>query len=142
MVRRRRQAGLSRVLGSLELEIMEVFWHRAPDAVLTIREVRDDIARRRDISFNAVMTVMNRLVEKRLLRRRKGKARSHAYVARVGRDGLEVEVARELVEGLVRDFGSMAVAQFVDAVGRVDPRRLRELERLVRAQRGRKRSQS
>ncbi len=36
---------------------------------------------------------------------------------------------------LVRDFGSLAVAQFVDTLEEIDPEQLAELERLVHERR-------
>jgi hypothetical protein len=37
--------------------------------------------------------------------------------------------------GLVRDFGSLAVAQFVETLDELDPEQLAELERLVHERR-------
>ena len=129
--------GLSGVLGSLELDVMKAIWKRGPAATLTIREVHDDLNRRRDISFNAVMTVMNRLVDKRLLNRKSGSGRSLIYTARMDRDSFEQRVSAQLAQALVRDFGSTAVAQFVDALDRADPERLEELKEALK-RRGRK----
>lgn len=134
---RLRGRGLGRVLGSLELEVMQVVWKAGPSAWISIRDVRDAIARRKDVSFNAVMTVMNRLVDKGLLRRR-GTRASYTYAARWDRATLERRVSRRVTESLVRDFGSFAVAQFVDALDRVDPERVDELEKLLRERRARR----
>jgi hypothetical protein len=41
-------------------------------------------------------------------------------------------VSRRVVEGLVQDFGDLAVAQFVDALDEVDPALLDQLAQLVR----------
>ncbi len=128
--------GIGGVLGSLELDIMEAIWRHEAGAKLTIREVHEQLNRRRDISFNAVMTVMNRLVDKGLLSRKSG-GRSLIYSARIDREAFEQQVSAQLAQTLVRDFGSTAVAQFVDALDRVDPQRLKELKDALR-RRGRK----
>ncbi len=42
---------------------------------------------------------------------------------------------RAIMGGLVRDFGSLAAAQFVETLYELDPEQLAELERLVRERR-------
>ncbi len=57
---------VGRVLGDLEAEVMEIIWHRGS---ASIREVSEEVGRRRPRTFNTIMTIMNRLTEKGLLRR-------------------------------------------------------------------------
>lgn len=130
--------GLGRVLGSLEFEVMDAIWRLGPSAKVSIRDVTDRLRRRKPVSFNAVMTVMNRLADKGLLRRTGSRGPGYLYSARLSREAFEQRVSRRVAESLVRDFGSTAVAQFVDAVNRLDPDRLAEIERLLKARRGRK----
>lgn len=128
---RGRQRG--RVLGDLEAEVMEVLWRRGS---ASIREVWDDVKRKRPLAFNTVMTVMNRLVEKGLLRRadRRG---SYRYHPRVDREAFLTRVSHDVAEALVQEFGDVAVAQFIEALEEVDPEKLAALERLIRERRGR-----
>lgn len=125
---------LARVLGDLEAQIMEVLWRRGS---ASIREVWDDLKRQRPLAFNTVMTVMNRLVEKRLLRRvdRRG---SYRYHPRVDREAFLTQVSHDVAEALVQEFGDVAVAQFIEVLEEVDPEKLAALERLVRERRGRR----
>jgi hypothetical protein len=48
------------------------------------------------------------------------------------REALMEQVSRRVVEGLLQDFGALAVAQFVDALDTVDPRLVAELAARVR----------
>ena len=64
-------------LGSLEAKIMRVAWAEV-DAQLQVRDVLDRLGE--DLAYTTVMTVMNRLYEKGLLRRRR-EGRAWAYRA-------------------------------------------------------------
>lgn len=86
-------------LGSLEAKIMQVLWNR-PDGYLSVRETMGLLDG--DPAYTTVMTVMNRLYEKGLLRRRRdGRAWCYrpamsreAYVANTMSDALRVATDR------------------------------------------------
>lgn len=126
-----REQGLERVLGELEAAVMETLWSQGP---LSIAGVRAALAPR-ELAFNTVMTVLNRLAEKGLLRRDQTQRRS-VYSPLVTREAFVRRLTREVAGGLVRDFGQYAVAQFVAALEQEDPERLGELEALLKARRG------
>lgn len=117
--------GPARVLGQLEAEIMECLW------LLEQGRVADVCAQLgSQANYKTVMTVMNRLVEKRLLQRsRVGRAFTYRPVE--SRDAFLGRVCLCVAEGLVRDFGDEAVARFVDAVDNVDPSLLCGLQDLL-----------
>jgi predicted transcriptional regulator len=125
------ERGLARVLGSMEAAIMEVAW--ASPAPLRIAEVRQALAHRgRTLSFNAVMTVMNNLVAKGLLERyREPGSRAHRYRPLVEREAFLAGAARQVARGLVRDFGELAVSQFLDVLREEDPQALGRLRELL-----------
>ena len=81
-------------------------------------------------NYKTVMTVMNRLVQKGFLERRKV-SRAFVYVPRFTREDLMTRLSREVLDGLVADFGPGVLAQFVDAVAETDRARLIELAALV-----------
>lgn len=113
---------------------MEVLWRRGS---ASIREVWDEVKLKRPLAFNTVMTVMNRLVDKELLRREDRRG-SYRYYPRVNRDVFLTRVSHDVAEVLIREFGDIAVAQFVEALQDVDPKKLAALERLVLERRGKK----
>jgi len=69
--------GIRKVLGDLEADVMEVIWARPTDKGTTVREVFEILYKGRSIAYTTVMTTMNRLAKKRLLRAEK---RDQAYV--------------------------------------------------------------
>ena len=122
--------GLKRVLGELEATVMEVVW-ASPEPV-NVRDVTERLrSSRRPLAFNTVMTVMNRLVAKGLLRRG-GRKGSYTYRSAMDREAFLREVTRRVAAGLVRDFGPLAVNQFVDVLAEEAPDALAELERELR----------
>lgn len=111
------------VLGPLEAEIMRVLWDEK--RAMTVREVlvRLNDGTREPLAYTTVMTVMARLAEKEILRRRP-QGRGYVYEAAVS------DQAAVAVRGLLRDFGDSAIASFVDQA-RADPKLLRRLRRLL-----------
>jgi len=107
---------LQKLLGSLELEVMELMWH-ADEA--TVHDAVETINRRRPIAYTSVMTVMGHLVDKGLLTRVMDGKR---YVYRVAqdRDAFLRNISRERVRALVDDFGDVAIAQFLGEVENMD----------------------
>ena len=66
------------------------------------------------------MTVLNRLVEKGALTRQR-QSRAFIYLPRQSRDAFIGRVSRLILGGFGADFGSLAVAQFVETLDEVDP---------------------
>ncbi|MGH2405039.1 MAG: BlaI/MecI/CopY family transcriptional regulator [bacterium] len=125
-----RQTGrhLGRVLGDLEAEVMETVWRLGS---ASIRDVWEQISRKRKRSFNTVMTVMNRLTDKGLLRREDRRG-SYRYTPQVDRDTFLARISHDVAEALVHEFGDIAVAQFLDVLEDVDPQKLAAFEERVR----------
>lgn len=115
---------LEKILGPLEAEVVRTVWAaRRPISVRDMLE-RLNAGRKPALAYTTVMTVMTRLGEKGILKRR-AEGRSFLYEA-TARDAAEIAV-----RGVVRDFGDAAISHFVEEA-RSDPRLLRRLERLLR----------
>ncbi|MHB0869474.1 MAG: BlaI/MecI/CopY family transcriptional regulator [Chloroflexota bacterium] len=128
------ESGLERVLGELEASVMEAVWGQGEASG---QEVCDALGP--EHNYKTVMTVMNRLVEKRLLSRRRV-SKAFLYSAIQGRQAFLDNISRSVVAGLVRDFGGSAIAQFVDVVHELAPEDLVTLEELIRRKVGREQS--
>ncbi len=113
-------------LGPLETEVMELVWEAAKP--LTVRDVVELLNARRSpqLAYTTVMTVMNRLVGKDVLRRTR-QGRGYAYEATAS------DPAAIAVRNVMRDFGDAAMAHFVEEA-KGDPRVLRRLQRLLDAE--------
>lgn len=120
------QRGLARVFGELEAAVMETLWLLGEASVADVCQRLGEGA-----NYKTVMTVMNRLVAKRVLSRRR-ESRAFLYLPLESRDAFERRISQRVAEGFVRDYGDLALAQFVDALDAVDPALLDRLEQLVR----------
>ena len=111
------------VLGTLESAVMHALWTAAEP--LTVRGVLEQLNDRRQppLAYTTVMTVLTRLTDKEIVRRRQV-GRGYVYEATVP------DEAAIAVRDVVRDFGDAAVAHFVDEA-RDDPQLRRRLRRLL-----------
>jgi predicted transcriptional regulator len=102
---------------------MGVVWARA--APLSVRQVLDDLNSRRPepFAYTTVMTVMNRLVAKGILRR-SGAARRYQYEATAS------DVAGIATREVIQTHGDAAIAHFVSEA-KADPDLLRRLRALL-----------
>jgi predicted transcriptional regulator len=121
------QEGFSKVLGALEAEIMEVMWSAGEAGV---RAVLDGLSAKRAYSFNTVMTVMNRLVVKKLLSK-KMSGGAYVYAPLVGRDDLSRQVTRSVVGALIKDGSLFQAAAFADALKECSDEDLKALKRII-----------
>jgi predicted transcriptional regulator len=112
-------------LHELESEVMDELWDGGER---TVREVLDALNARRSPprAYTTVLTVMQRLHEKGLLRR-EPRGRGHVYVPTLSRD----EYAEAQVGALVDEYGDVALAHFARAVSRLDPERRAQIRRLA-----------
>ena len=119
------QHGLARLFGELEAKIMNAVWSLEEP---TVQDVVDRLGKR--ANYKTVMTVMNRLVDKGFLERRKV-SRAFVYMPRFTREELMERLSREVLDSLITDFGPGVLAQFVEAVEEADRAQLAELAALV-----------
>jgi predicted transcriptional regulator len=128
-----RQAGgnsaLEKLLGELELAVMEIAWQ---SEAVTVRDVLEQLTAQRPLAYTTVMTIMNRLVDKQLLTRTLAD-RTGVYRAAQTRDQYLAHQAGALVRSLLDDFGDIAVVQMLEALEPADSEPVRALEAFVRA---------
>jgi predicted transcriptional regulator len=114
-------------LGSLETLVMEALWTGGGG---TVRHVADRLGDGRDRAYTTVMTTLDRLHRKGLVRREKiGLAWSYEPVD--DRATFERMEADSLAQQILRDHGDTALAAFDDAA--VDADVLERLEALIAA---------
>jgi predicted transcriptional regulator len=121
------QPAVEKLLGELELAIMEIAWQTND---LTVRDVLEQLTAQRHLAYTTVMTVMNRLVDKGLLTRTLSD-RAGVYQAALTRDEFVQRQAALRVQALLTDFGEVAVAQFLAVLETADADRLEALERFL-----------
>ncbi len=121
--------GLAKVLGDLEARVMQTVW--SSDASLAAREVHERVIEEHEVALLTVVTVLNKLVDKRLLRRAKLDGVFH-YEAVWSEAKFREHTARRVVDGILSLAPSAIAASFVDALAEQDPAQLAELDKLVR----------
>lgn len=119
--------GLSKVLGFLEAEVMDAVWSGGE---LSVRDVRESLKRKKAYSFNTIMTVMNRLVEKKLLSKR-SQGGAFVYRAAVEKDAFLREVTKSVVSAIVSDGSLFQMAGFAEAIKECSDDDLRALKRII-----------
>jgi predicted transcriptional regulator len=119
------QTGLARLFGELEARIMDVMWDLGEG---TIQDVCDHLGA---CNYLTVTTVMNRLVYKKALRRRRV-AKAYFYAPIQAREEFLRAISQQVVRSLVHDFGKLAIAQFASVLDELPAEELAELEQVVR----------
>ena len=122
-------AGSGMMLGDLEHRVLEAVW--SVKRAMTARGIHERVARTHDVVYITCVTVANRLVEKKLLRRDK-KDDVYHYAATMSREEFAAYASRYVVQRIV-GLGPAAVASsLVDVLAQSAPEELAELGRLVR----------
>jgi predicted transcriptional regulator len=116
-------------LHELEAEIMEEVWRRGEATVKHVVEALNRKAKQ-PRAYTTYMTVMQRLDEKGLLNRTRS-GRSDIYTPTLSREEYQELRAGAQVQGLVDEFGDMALAHFAKSLQTLDPARRRQLRRLA-----------
>lgn len=95
------------------------------------RQVHARVVREHDVALLTVITVLNKLVDKGLLRRAKRDDLLH-YEAHWSEEEFMAHVSRRVVEGVLSFEPDAVAASLVDVLAERDPERLAELGRLIR----------
>lgn len=123
------EEGLNRFFGPLEARIMDILWSSEG---LSIKEVQSILNQASPISVNAVMTVMNRLVDKGHLTKVQtgtGRAQVAKFSTKQSREQFLAEQTKEVSQGLIQEYGSLVVNHMIDALDDVGPEVIAKLER-------------
>jgi predicted transcriptional regulator len=121
--------GLAKVLGDLEARVMRAVWKLGRPA--PARLVHEHVVEEHPVALHTVITVLNNLVGKGLLRRAKH-AELYHYGATCTEEEFVARASRRVVEGILSLAPAAVAASFVDVLAERDPSRLRELMELIR----------
>ena len=118
---------LKKLLGKLELEIMDIMWQVGK---ATVRKVWKTINSRRPLAYTTVMTVMGNLKHKGLLTRTKYGRRYRYRVVR-SKDEFLRQTSRNVVRTMLDNFGDLVVEAFWEEINEVSVDRFEQLRDLV-----------
>jgi len=128
-----RLTSLERALGllwPLEARIMREVWTGRVQEPFVVRDVQTLMP---ELAYTTVMTTLNRLAEKGLLKvEHVWRQRAHVYVIAMRPEEYITRTSREQVEQVVERFGEAAVAAFAEHLERLDPEQLKRLKELGR----------
>ena len=99
-----------RLLGKLELMIMQVVWECGE---ATVRRVRNEIARKRDLAYSTIMTMMRKLEQKGVLAHRV-EDRTYIYRPLVSRGDVERSMLRDLLQSVFEGSHQQLVNALVE----------------------------
>ena len=121
------------MLGELESAVLRIVWHLQSATVSDVRKRL--LGARRRVAYTTVMTTMDRLFQKNLLRRELvGKA--YRYSPCVSREDFARRWVANLWQSLTNAVGEPAVSFLVAAIREEDFARFEELAREVERARG------
>jgi predicted transcriptional regulator len=122
----------TRVLGDLEERVMELLWEEHP---LSVRAACERL--RSDHAYTTIMTTMDRLFKKRLLRRKKD-GNAFIYEPAMDRAEYQKRVVEAALAPLLEPGAAPVLAAFVEVAADLDEKHLAQLERLIASHRRRK----
>lgn len=127
--------GLGKVLGDLELFVMELVWQWPGEYPVTVKAVHEAAQAQRPLAYTSVLSTMSNLVKKGALRVEKHTF-AHRFWPTATRDGFEQQVVSRLLGGLVKDFATPAVQHLVGSLAEEDPALLDALYEEIQRRRG------
>lgn len=116
------------LFGDLEGEIMDILWKRGSGSV---REVLLELSKKRACAYTTVMTVMSRLHEKGFLSRFANESGGYTYAPREKKERFLAAASRTLIQSIIKEFGPVAVAQFMDIMKEGDKKQKDEWRRAL-----------
>lgn len=112
-----------KILGDLEAEIMEVVW-TAEQA--SVRDVLCQLEKKKKIAYTTVMTVMSRLHAKGILKRNMDKCGAFIYLPAKDKKSFISQASEKIIKNFLKEYGDIAVAQFVDIIEASDAKQSAE----------------
>lgn len=107
---------------------MDILWNR--DIYQTIQEVQHTLQNEKATNFNTVMTVMNRLVDKGILEKRK-EGRSSLFKPVQTRNEFLNTQSKKMTSVLMEEFGHVIVSHVIDALQEADDTQLAMMEQKI-----------
>ena len=119
----------NQLFGDLEADIMEILWQKKHASV---RQVLNKLLKQRKVAYTTVMTVMSRLCEKGILKRKLQLNGAYVYRPVQPREDFLAAASEKIIKGLISDYGHLAVAQFIDLLESTDSRNLAKWRRQLK----------
>ena len=112
-----------------ELEVLRILWHAA--GPLSVREVMDQLNRRRPRAYTSVMSLLNVMADKGLVSR-KPRGRAFVYAAKAARKKTTRRMLADLLSRAFEGSASLLVAHLLEE-SHPDDQELDEIRRALAA---------
>ena len=119
----------ARVLGDLETRVMELVWTEHP---ISVRAACGRL--RGDHAYTTIMTTMDRLHKKRLLKRRK-EGQAFLYEPAMDRAEYQKRVVKAVLTPLLEQGAAPVLAAVIEVAADLDKAYLAQLEKLIASRR-------
>lgn len=118
-----------KVLGELETQIMEIVWQAQKP--VSVSEVLKVLSKKRSIAYTTTMTIMGRLTEKGLLKR-KDTGKAYTYLPTYSKDTFLSRISRQFIKNFVASFGDTAIAHFAEELDKIPTDKKRKLLNMLK----------
>jgi predicted transcriptional regulator len=118
----------------------QVLWIVRDIGPCALTDVCNTLRKEREISMNAVQTVLNRWVQQGIIVKT-GTRRHYIYEVKPSEEVLRERAAQAAVD-LLSQSGDLGLAHFVDTIERIEPDTIAKLEKLLTERRVKKRSEN
>lgn len=116
-------------MGKLESSVMEIIWQK--NNPVSVREITVQLQKKRKIAYTTVMTIMGRLFEKGILKRKEvGKA--YTYQPAYSKDRFLTRVSRQIIKNFISSFGDIAIAHFVSELEKIPVKKKAKLIKILK----------
>lgn len=120
-------------IGSLREQVLWIVRDIGPCG---LSDVCEELRKDREISMNAVQTVLNRLAEQGIVEK-SGTRRHYVYEVKPSEEAMRTRAEQAAVD-LLSQSGELGLAHFVDTMERIQPDTIAKLEALLARRRVRK----
>lgn len=103
---------ITKTLGELEQLVMEIVWKSKKSSV---RDILQDLHKKRLIAYTTVATIMQRLFNKGLVGRKTEK-NSYRYFPKVSKESYAKSLTKSFVKKLEKSFGDVAISSFAEGI--------------------------
>ncbi len=95
-------------LGSLQLEIMHLFWAFPPGSTATVADIMEALngTQPRPLAYTTYLTVMRNLARRRVLKQEKIAARAHQFSPPITKREYELSMLRNMRDTFYRGSGA------------------------------------
>ncbi len=122
------RSGMGRIFGDLEKALMEILWEHTEG--ITGREIFAIMKSKKDVAFTTVLTVLERLNKKGLIKRMK-KDKLFIYKPAILKEEFIKRISEDVMQGLMDISATHAASSFLDVLERTSPEEIERLASLI-----------